>query len=553
MKSFKSAATLAVVAASCLLTAASTARAQNVALGKPVIDSSGSYQFLAGFEASKVTDGSASDVFQGTYWLGREATPQEYFTIDLGSNFHIDQVSLRNTHNAQFNDRGTGEFVLFGATAVDASNHLINPFPLLASALSPVDNQSPITPQVYTSANGLTPATARFLRFETITSAYVTNNVGLNEIEVYDLSSVNNNLAFGKPVIESSGSYPLPGFEASKVTDGSISDSFQVNYWLGREGVPQEHFTVDLGAVKHIEEILLRNAHNDVHGDRATGEFRILVGNTVDANNQLVGGTQILQGRLTNTAGQTVITPDVFTSANGLTIADARYVRFEALNSAYSDTNNIALNEIEIYADEQHAPTVYRNNVAFGKPVIKETGSYGAPNPSPYPASRVTDGSSADSNGARSSYWLGREMQDGESFTLDLQGIYHVDEIDLRNTHNKIYNDRGTGEFFILGATAVDGNNELIQPELILAGQLTNTGGTTIIPADVFTAANGLIPMNVRYLQFTAVTKVPPVNGFGGVGLNEIEVYGTLVPEPSTVLLLGVAGVVLGWRRMRRG
>ena len=569
MKSFYSAATLAAVAASTyLLATASPAMAQNVALGKPVINGNGAWNggpFNGGtFPTSHVTDGNTIESTDAaiSYWLGLEGVVNSYFNLDLGNVYHIDQVNLANTHNRQFNDRGTAEFALFGATAIDGGNQLVSPFLLLSSSLAPVTGASPIVPQQFTSSNGLIPANARYLRFETFTSTYGNGNVGLNEIEVFDLSVVNPNIAFQKPVIEASGSYPdlispNPGFVPSKVTDGSVSDASGLNFWLGREGVPQEHFTIDLGSVQHIEEVLLRNTHNSEHADRGTQDFRVLVGNSVDASNQIINPVQILASRLRNKAGQGQIQPDVFTSANGLTPTDARYVRFEALSSSYPDTNNVGLNEIELFPTELHPPTELRDNVALHKPVIQDSGAWNGqdPNgvgPSPFPASRVTDGSSADSNATRTSYWLGRELQPNQHFTVDLQGLYTVEEIDLRNAHNTQYNDRGTGEFFILGSTAVDANNELIDPILIVAGSLTNTSGQEIIAPDVFTAANGLNVANVRYLRFEASTYVASTNGFGGVGLNEMEVYGTLVPEPATFVLMAIAGVGFTWRRLRR-
>jgi hypothetical protein len=566
MKSFINAATLAAVAVSTyLLASASPAAAQNVALGKPVIDGNGSWNGAApgiapfnggSFPAGHVTDGVTVEAPDAaiSYWLGPEGVTNSYFTLDLGDSVHIDQVNLANTHNRQFND--------FGATSVDGTNQLVNPFLLLSSALPAVTGESPIAPQTFTSANGLIPADARYLRFETSTSTYGNGNVGLNEIEVFDLTAVNPNIAFGKPVVDASGSYPdsispLPGYAPPKITDGSISDASGINFWLGREGVPQEHVTIDLGSTQHIAEILLRNTHNAEHADRGTKDFRVLVGNSLDGSNQIVNPVQILQGQLRNKAGQSIIEPDVFTSANGLIPTDARYIRFEALSPTYAETNNIGLNEMEVFSTELHPPTEFRDNVALNKPVIKDSGAWNGQDPngvgaSPFPASRVTDGSSADSNGTRSSYWLGRELQTDQNFTVDLQGIYRVDEIDLRNAHNTQFNDRGTGEFFILGATAVDANNELIDPVFILAGRLTNTSGQEIITPDVFTVANGLNVADVRYLRFEASTYVDSTNGFGGVGLNEIEVYGTLVPEPASIVLMAIAGVIVGWRRLRR-
>lgn len=170
----------------------------NLALGRTVINGSGSYPSVGfnvvggsgDFTASNVTDGSASDVFAGSYWLGREGVTNEYFILDLGNPVAIDQVLLRNTHNWQFNDRGTANFRLFAASEVDGSNQLVSPVQVLNSTLTtrtiaaPTPPGSPVPGDSFTSVNGLTPVTARYLKFETLTSSYAAN-VGLNEIEVF--------------------------------------------------------------------------------------------------------------------------------------------------------------------------------------------------------------------------------------------------------------------------------------------------------------------------------------------------------------------------------
>jgi len=171
---------------------------KNLALGRPVIGGSGAYPDLpfdggvepADFSASNVTDGSASDVFGSSYWLGREGVTSEHFILDLGERVEISQLLLRNTHAHQFNDRGTSGFRLFAASTLDASNQLEGATQILAGTLTPrtvaapAPPESPIPADSFTAANGLVPATARYLKFETLGSPYGLN-VGLNEIEVF--------------------------------------------------------------------------------------------------------------------------------------------------------------------------------------------------------------------------------------------------------------------------------------------------------------------------------------------------------------------------------
>ena len=87
------------------------------------------------------------------------------------------------THNQQWNDRGTLDFEVSASTSVNGSNLLVSPQTILTGTLSNVADQDPIIADVFTSDNGLTEVTARYLRFDSLTA--VMNNAGLNEIEVY--------------------------------------------------------------------------------------------------------------------------------------------------------------------------------------------------------------------------------------------------------------------------------------------------------------------------------------------------------------------------------
>jgi hypothetical protein len=164
----------------------------NLALQKAVINASGHYPNLTfnqppqpglDFRAQLVTDGSDRDVFSANYWLGRDQTPNEWFIVDLGAPVSVKQLLLRNTHNTTSNDRGTLNFRVFAANSVDASNLLVSPVQVLAGTLTAVPSQTPIIAQAFSAQNGLTPMTARYFKFESLTA--VGNNAGLNEFEVY--------------------------------------------------------------------------------------------------------------------------------------------------------------------------------------------------------------------------------------------------------------------------------------------------------------------------------------------------------------------------------
>ena len=164
----------------------------NLALQKTVINASGHFPNLtfdqppnagADFRAQHVTDGSDRDVYSSNYWLGRDQIPNQWFIVDLGAPVAVKQLLLRNTHNTQFNDRGTLGFRVFAASSIDGSNQLVSQTQILAGTLTAVNNQAPIIAQAFSAQNGLTPTTARFFKFESLTA--VSNNAGLNEFEVY--------------------------------------------------------------------------------------------------------------------------------------------------------------------------------------------------------------------------------------------------------------------------------------------------------------------------------------------------------------------------------
>ena len=100
------------VCAALLVAASLSQRAwaqENLALGKTIIDGSGSWNdgtpgvgapFNGGdYPASKVTDGLTTEAGTDgvTYWLGRQFTNNEYFTVDLGEAMDFDRIDLFNT------------------------------------------------------------------------------------------------------------------------------------------------------------------------------------------------------------------------------------------------------------------------------------------------------------------------------------------------------------------------------------------------------------------------------------------------------------------------
>lgn len=137
------------------------------------------------FTALNVIDGSSSDVFASTYWLGSQGGVNEFFVLDLGRSFDVDEIQLKNTHNAQFNDSGTQNFRIYGSQAIDGLNNLVNGQLLVQGVLTDTSGQGAILADIFNTSNGLIERSVRYLRFEAIDFRAGDVRVGLNEILVF--------------------------------------------------------------------------------------------------------------------------------------------------------------------------------------------------------------------------------------------------------------------------------------------------------------------------------------------------------------------------------
>jgi hypothetical protein len=174
------------------------------------------------------------------------------------------------------------------------------------------------------------------------------------------------------------------------------------------------------------------------------------------------------------------------------------------------------------------------NNIAAGKPVFASA-EYGG-----FPASNLTDGDlndiyPGDADGR--SFWLGPNGQT-PSLMIDLEDEFLIDRIDLQNTRNGGYSDRGTSDFTLL--TSLDGAEwtELLSDTL--ADQRTTSWA---MPIESFTFEETW----VRYVKMQ-------IDGYygAGAGLNEIRVFEAVVPEPSMLAIWGLGLLGLLWYARRK-
>jgi hypothetical protein len=165
-----------------------------------VIGSNG--QYSGTFTASAILDhqtGSINEPAQdGSYWLNSDNGPvNAYVVLDLGAMYHIVSFDLFNTHNANYGDRGTGDFSIEasnsigagpgGSVGFDLSGGIVTLVSGTLTSANPAGD--PVAAQTFTSSDA---GSYRYVRFSPHSVASFNapccgaNNYGLNELRAFD-------------------------------------------------------------------------------------------------------------------------------------------------------------------------------------------------------------------------------------------------------------------------------------------------------------------------------------------------------------------------------
>lgn len=191
-----------IVAAALVLTPTMASAVQLILTPANVIGGSSSYTggYATGtFAAGNIFDQQAGAIIepvQTNYWIAPDnGTANAFITIDLGAEQSLTSLSLFNTHNANYNDRGTGDFTV---TASDSVTDLGGGNFALSGAITTVvsgtlasESQGDTLTEQSFGATG----TFRYLSFNP-TSVKVSgspccgaNVYGLNELRVFTADS----------------------------------------------------------------------------------------------------------------------------------------------------------------------------------------------------------------------------------------------------------------------------------------------------------------------------------------------------------------------------
>ncbi len=178
-------------------------------------------------------------------------------------------------------------------------------------------------------------------------------------------------------------------------------------------------------------------------------------------------------------------------------------------------------------------------NLALGKPVSAWAYYTGAGG---FPAYNLTDGDLNDQypgDAQGRSFWLGPDGQTGDVI-VDLVDTFTIDRVDLQNSHNGGYHDRGVEDFTLLVSTDGASWSEVTTGTLT---QFVSSGAIQNIPVESFM----FDPIDARFVKL----QIDSIHG-ASAGLNEIRVY-SAVPEPGTLALalLGLLGLAAVARRKR--
>lgn len=343
----------------------------------------------------------------------------------------------------------------------------------------------------------------------TIGGATANGNFVLSEFMVDDGS----NLALGRPVTASAATYG--GASPLLLTDGRYN-----NFVHGASGTATSFaYTIDLGQPVAVDLMEIFNRGDGCCPDRLTN-YRVSVHNA--APNGSIGAAVWSADVRTDGTNSGVGGIDSVPAGRS---AVGQYVKIEKIdNGATNYWLQVA--EVEVGGS-------YMKNYALGAPVTPSGSVYPG-----YPAANLTDG---DLN-----TFTHANTPGGGTFFYDIDlgdDPLNINSIYVRNRNDGSAPDR-LSEYTV--SVHLD-DNGTIGPEVWSATVRADGSNSGVGGVDVLTA--GLDPGGTFYGQWIRIAG--PSDIAYSPQIAEVQVFAT-IPEPSTVVLLGLGGLAmlgLGFRR----
>ena len=177
-----------------------------------------------------------------------------------------------------------------------------------------------------------------------------------------------------------------------------------------------------------------------------------------------------------------------------------------------------------------------------------------------FPPSKAFDGLTNESSPGpgphTDTYWLSAPNLLSDTITFDLDttgapGGWVVTQVDIVNTSNSGWNDRETDLFGMEVFNSSTSTWIPVVPNGTPIGEYWPNTKTVNVAG-----VNNITSLRLNVVNDPSMGPGPPAGGGGGndagTGLNEVVIFGNVIPEPSTLVLFSVAGVLLLFELRRR-
>ena len=432
---------------------------------------------------------------------------------NLGGRHTINQIRISATTDPNPTVTGGATWVELTPQSFNAGNNMLTDVGSNMLRRTGIGDKSTYTMTTSTGLTGITGFRVEtFLVGGYIGGASANRNFVLTEFMVDDGS----NLALGRPVTASAATYG--GASPLLLTDGRY-DTFV----HGASGSATTFaYTIDLGQPVAVDLMEIFNRHNCCP-DRLTN-YRVSVhnaglGGAIDPTpvwsaDVRTDGTNSGMGRIDSVP------------AGGSAVG--QYVKIEKIDDG---TTNYWLQVAEVEVQGS-----YMKNWALGAPVTPSGPLY---QPGNYPAANLTDGDLNTFSHA--------DTPDGGTFSFDID--LGGDPLNINSIY--VYNrnsdppDRLTN--YTVSIHLDDSGSigtEVWSATVRADGSNSGVGGVDVLTADLDPGGN----FYGQWVRITGPSNVPYA-----LQIAEVQVFAT-IPEPSTVMLLGLGGLAmvgLGYRRRR--